>query len=65
MTVVKEDSGSGAAMVILALVVAALIGLGVYFFSTHGTTSVSNTTIEAPAAPSLPAAPSAPAGSAQ
>ena len=57
------DSGSGAAMMIMALVVAAVVGLAVWFFAANGgaPTRTENFTIEAPkmSAPAAPA-PSAP-----
>jgi len=61
---INGEGGSGAAAFILALVIVALVGLGVWFFTGQNTTITKNVTnIEAPAAPSaptppLPAAPS-------
>lgn len=61
------DSGNGAAMLILAVVLAAVVGLGIYFFSNGGGMSkTENIHVDAPlSAPSAPApaAPSMPAPS--
>jgi flagellar basal body-associated protein FliL len=60
MTTILEsgsDSGSSAVMVIMALVIVAVVGFAIYFFSNGsvaGPSSVTNTTISAPAAPSMP-----------
>ncbi|MBX9571067.1 MAG: hypothetical protein K2X77_19380 [Candidatus Obscuribacterales bacterium] len=54
------DSGNSAAMLILALVVAAVVGLGIYFFTANGgADKTPDINIQAPSAP----APSMPAPS--
>lgn len=63
------DSGNSAAMMILALVVAAVVGFGIYFFTANGSANkpdvinIEAPKMEAPSAPSMPA-PSMPAPSA-
>lgn len=56
------DSGNSAAMMILALVVAAVVGLGIYFFTANGGADKTDINIEAPKM-SAPSAPSMPAPS--
>lgn len=59
-TVVNSDSGDGgAAMGIMAILLAAVIGFGVWFFMAHGGSMPKSETINI-SAPSVPA-PSAPA----
>lgn len=63
------DSGNSAAMMILALVVAAVVGLGIYFFTANGGAdrtpdiNIEAPKMSAPSAPSMPA-PSVPTPSA-
>lgn len=56
------DSSNSAAMLILALAVAAIVGFGIYFFSANGGANKTDINIEAPKM-SAPSAPSMPAPS--